>query len=96
MIIGSLNINSTKNKFDQLKLLVKDTIDILIIEETKLDATFPDGQFILEGFMPPIRRDRNRRGGIMIFIRDNMPAKVLEIDLANELRPALYGEIGRN
>ena len=86
LIIGSLNINSIRNKFDQLKLLVKDIIDILIIEETKLDETFPDGQFILEGFMPPIRKDRNRfGGGIMIFIRENIPAKVLENDLVTDI-----------
>jgi len=66
--------------------LVKDIIDILIIEETKLDETFPDGQFILEGFMPPIRKDRNRfGGGIMIFIRENIPAKVLENDLVTDI-----------
>ena len=62
LIIGSLNINSLRNKVDQLRLLVKDTIDILIIQETKLDETFPDGQFMIEGFMPQIRRDRNRFG----------------------------------
>ena len=78
-----MNINSLRNKFDQLRLLVKDTIDILIIQETKLDETFPDGQFIIEGFMPPFRRDRNRfGGGVMIYIRDDIPAKVLENDLS--------------
>ena len=35
VIIGTLNINSIANKFDQLQLLIKETIDILIVTETK-------------------------------------------------------------
>ena len=41
--VASLNVNSIRNKFDQLKLLVKDSLDILVLEETKLDETFPEG-----------------------------------------------------
>jgi hypothetical protein len=63
LIVASLNVNSIRNKFDQLKLLVKDSLDILVLEETKLDETFPEGQFYIDGFMPPFRRDRNKYGG---------------------------------
>ena len=67
-----------RNKFDQLKLLVKDNIDILIVEETKIDSTFPIGQFIMDGYMPPFRKDRNQYGGgVLIYIKDNIPAKEL-------------------
>ena len=33
---GQLNINSLRNKFDDLKYLIMDNIDILIITESKL------------------------------------------------------------
>ena len=40
VIIGNLNINSLDFKFDELRLLVTDIFDILIITETNLDDTF--------------------------------------------------------
>ena len=86
LILGSLNINSLANKFDQLKSEIKDTMDILVIEETKLDDTFPENQFFIEGFQSPFRRDRNRHGGgIMIFIRDNIHAKLLNTNLPDNI-----------
>ena len=79
LVVGSININSIRNKHDQLKLLVDRNIDILIIEETKIDNTFPAGQFFIDGYMPPFRRDRNRfGGGILIYVKENIPARVLD------------------
>ena len=49
LIIGSLNVNSISNKFDQLKTVVQGKLDILVIVETKLDTTFPASQFLIEG-----------------------------------------------
>ena len=49
--------------------------------ETKLDDSFPDGQFFLDGFETPFRLDQNRNGGgIMLFIRNDIPAKVVSTD----------------
>ena len=45
IIIGQLNINSLQNKFDLLTYQNKNNIDILMITETKLDESFPIGQF---------------------------------------------------
>ena len=49
LIFGQHNINSLRNKFDDLKYLNMGNIDILIITELKLDATFPDSQFTNDG-----------------------------------------------
>ena len=50
-------------------------IDILIITETKLNATFPEAHFLLDGFSKPYRLDRSENGGgIMIFARDDIPS----------------------
>ena len=49
LIFGHLNINSLKNKFDILSEQVKGSIDIFIVSETKLDDSFPEGQFLIEG-----------------------------------------------
>ena len=44
LLIGNLNIRSIYYKFDQLKLLVRGKVDILVITETKLYSTFPTSQ----------------------------------------------------
>ena len=40
LIFAHININSIQNKFEDLKLLIQDNLDILVITETKLDDTF--------------------------------------------------------
>ena len=78
LVIGNLNINSISKKIDQLKTIIQGHIDILIIVETKLDATFPINQFLLDGFSKPFRLDRNRNGGdILIYVREDIPTKQL-------------------
>ena len=52
-----------------------------MISESKLDDSFPDSQFLRQGFGKPFRLDRNRNsGGIMLFIRSDIPAKVISDD----------------
>ena len=71
-----LNISSLRNKFDSLVDQIKGNVDILVISETKLDESFPVGQFKILGFATPFRRDRNEfGGGIMVFVREDIPAK---------------------
>ena len=61
-----------------LKEIIGNKIDILLISETKLDDTFPLSQFILEGFTPPYRFDRTERGGgLILFVRGDIPSKLL-------------------
>ena len=46
--------------------------------ETKLDDTFPDSQFFIEGYSTPFRLDRNRNGGgVIIYVREDIPCKKL-------------------
>ena len=61
LVTGHLNINSLRTKFDSLTLLVKNSLDVFMISETKLDETFPEGQFLMNGFAPPYRMDRNKK-----------------------------------
>lgn len=78
VIVATLNVNSISGKFDQLKTLVTGNIDILVITESKLDASFPDAQFIIDGYSEPYRLDRNRQGGgVLIYIREDIPSKKL-------------------
>ena len=52
-----------------------------MISETKVDDSFPGGQSFLDGFGTPYRQNRNRNdGGIMLYIRNYIPAKVVSTD----------------
>ena len=63
---------------DELRDVVRDRLDILVLTETHLDSSFPTEQFLLDGFKIPYRQDRNKNGGdIMIYIREDIPSKVL-------------------
>ena len=44
-------------------------VDILVVIETKLDETFLNSNFRVEGFSDPFRLDRNSNGGIMIYVK---------------------------
>ena len=59
IVVGHLNINSIRNKFDFLAHQVKEIIDILMILEKKHDESFPPSQFFLGGYSVPFRFDRN-------------------------------------
>ena len=74
-IVGYLNINSLRNKIDDLREVCKKVqIDILCIDETKLDDSFPDSQFKINGYQFPfLRRDRDNRGeGKIVFIKQGL------------------------
>ena len=78
VIIGTLNINSLAPKFEELKEIIGKNLDILTIQETKLDSSFPKQQFSLDGYSAPYRMDRNREGGgVLIYVREDIPSKEL-------------------
>ena len=77
--IAYLSINSIRNKIELLKPTILETVDILVIAETKLDNTFATSQFTINGSHPPFRYDRNMNGGgLLIYMREGVPAKQLQ------------------
>ena len=79
MVIEHLNINPLANKFDDLTLIIKDKLDILVLVETKLDDSYTETQFLIEGYKKPYRIDRNcNGGGVMIYVRKDIPSKELK------------------
>ena len=78
LVIGHLNIISLPGKFDQLKVVIENNIDIPIATETKIDSSFSSSQFMIKGFSMPFRFDRNRSGGgVIIYDRDDISSKQL-------------------
>ena len=58
-----MNINSILSRFDLLKELVLNNVDVLVVCETNLGETFHNSQFHIDGFSLSYRLDRNRTGG---------------------------------
>ena len=80
VILGHLNINSIANKVDSLSFIVQETIDILVIGESKLNKSHTTAQLQLPGFNEPFRLDRvneNGGGGVLIYIRSDIPSRKL-------------------
>ena len=76
-----MNINSIRNKFEFLAGQVKGKIDVLMISETKIDESFPRGNFLIDGFSSPYRLDRDSKdGGIMLYIREDIPSNFVASD----------------
>ena len=62
-----------------LSSLITNEMHVLLLSETKIDETFPLEQFFSSGIAKPLRLDRNSGGGgIMLFIRDNIPFRLLK------------------
>ena len=67
-----------RNKLDVLADQIKGSVDVLAILETTLDDSFPAGQFKIPGYALPFRLDRNQNGGgILVFVREDIPVKFL-------------------
>ena len=49
-IIGHININLIRNKFESHVKYVGNNVDILLVSEAKIDDTSPESQFLIDGF----------------------------------------------
>ena len=81
-MFGHVNVNSLRTKF--VSEQVKDSVDILMVSETKLDDSFAEFQFLIKDFHLPFRFDHNRYfGGIMLYVREDIPSKLLNHDFSS-------------
>ena len=80
VIISYININSIRNKLQDIDLLLNGKVDVLTIAETKLDNSFPEAQFCLEGYKKPFRLDDTRNsGGLLVYVNNNIPSRRLHL-----------------
>ena len=62
LIFGHLNINSLRNKFNFLCEQIKGYIEIFMLSESKLNDSFPLGQFLIDGFHTPFSFNPGKNG----------------------------------
>ena len=72
-----LNINSIRKKFDDLKLIINENVDILCIAETKIDESFPPAQFLLPGYHKPYCLDiSDKQTRVLIYKKAHLPSRL--------------------
>ena len=97
IIIGHININSLRNKFELLQSMISGNIDILVVTETKLDESFPPPQFKIQGYKLPFRMDRNQNGGgVIIYVREDIPCRQLNNHKPHGNLEGIFFEINMN
>ena len=80
-ILSYLKNNVFGGKFDKLgELCFKTEVDILCVAETKIDPSYPDSQFHIDGYQfPPFRKDKNKHGrGKIVYVRNGIIAKTIK------------------
>ena len=71
---GHLNVNSLRNKFISIEELIKSKLDIFLVSKTKINHSFLNHQFSIDGYKT-YRRDRNNVGGF--YVNENMTCREL-------------------
>ena len=81
--------------------IIENAIDVFLVSETKLNDTFPEGQFHINGFSRPYRLHRtDKGGGIILFLREHIPSKWINHEflpriegIAIEVNFMIYGRV---
>ena len=82
-IFAYLNINSIRNKFNDLQELIKGNIDVAMMAESKIDASFTTAQFLLDNYHQPFRLDINSKsGGILVYVKSSVLSRKLKCDVS--------------
>ena len=81
IVVGLININPIRYKFDPLIASIARNINILNITETVIDSAFPVSQFYPNDYNGPYRHDRNTNHvGILAYVRDDIRSHITECE----------------
>ena len=88
IIFSHLNINSIRNKFENLKEVVSNHVNILVTAETKIDKSFPMAQFLMEGFHKPLKLDiSDKSGGLLVYVRLHLLSRqLIRFEIPSEIQ----------
>ena len=97
--IMHLNINSVQNKFEELKILNSSLkAHVLVISETKIDESYPSGQFSLPGYHMYKKDKKKGGGGLIAYFSTTLASRRLALPKSYKTLQAIAVEskIGRN
>lgn len=82
VIIAHLNVNSLRNKFDEIKyILTNGYIDVLALSETKLDSSDNSNIFNVDGFTLLRKDKRKNSGGLIMYVSNRIPHRELNVNV---------------
>lgn len=80
LIVGHLNIDSIRNKFEFFEDVINRNLDIVLLLETKLNDSFPSAVINFKRYGVPYRFDRNfKRGGLLFYNCEDIPSKFFKL-----------------
>ena len=66
-------------KFDKLKTIINENLDVLSIAESKIDKSFTTAQFMLPGYHKLYRLDiSDRKEGLLVYIKSHLPSRLIK------------------
>ena len=77
-----MNVNSIRNNIVSIQELIKRKTGIFLISETKIDDSFSNAQFKIEGHKS-LRKDQDAFGGLLFYVNEKLNCRSLEICLPN-------------
>ncbi|EDO39781.1 predicted protein [Nematostella vectensis] len=91
--MACLNANSLSNHIDEIRIFmsVNSNVDVLAINETKIDDMISDQEVNIPGY-EIIRKDRKRGGGVCIYVKSNINYTIRD-DLNHEKLECITLEI---
>ena len=93
IVISHLNFNSLRNKFISIEELIKSKLDIFLVSETKIDHSFPNQQFSIDGYKI-YHRDRNSFGrGLLFYVNENILCRELTAEQIDSNFEIIFLEI---
>ncbi|KAK3744231.1 hypothetical protein QZH41_004610 [Actinostola sp. cb2023] len=81
LLILHLNVNSLQNKFEEVQSLIQHDFraQVALLSETKIDSSYPNSQFKIEGYNM-YRNDRTKGGGgVLAYFSSRLPSKKLKL-----------------
>ena len=83
--VGHLSTNSLRNKFLSVKELLSHNLDLLIINETKIDYSFLNAKFQINGYKCLCKFRNIFGGGLYLYINEDIPSKEIHTKLLKEI-----------
>ena len=72
--VAHINVHRIRHNMEPFREVLQNNVfDILAIQETKIDDSFPDNQFRVNMYRLYRQDVRNNEGGSMMYVRDDIP-----------------------
>ena len=85
MIIGHLNVNSFDMKSLEIKnMLLEGKLDALMLSETKLDNSFQNSLYEVNGYIMYRQDKRSNSGGLLAYVSKDIPSTSGPINISTE------------